>query len=100
MSVGIDFLRSGGVECAPMSTTSSLRVALQYAASAAPLVFRLRTESFMERGADLAFLSAFPLEAELLYPPLTYLRPTGRWHRQVIGSATCTVIEIKVAYST
>ena len=31
----------------------------------------------MQRGADLQYLSAFPAEKELLYPPLTFLRPTG-----------------------
>ena len=29
-------------------------------------------------GADVQWLSAFPGEAEILYPPLTYLKPTGR----------------------
>ena len=29
-------------------------------------------------GADVQWLSAFPGEAEILYPPLTYLQPTGR----------------------
>ena len=32
----------------------------------------------MTTGADVQWLSAFPGEAEVLYPPLTYLRPTGR----------------------
>ena len=27
--------------------------------------------------ADLSFLSAFPAEAEFLYPPLTYMEPKG-----------------------
>jgi hypothetical protein len=39
---------------------------------------KLRTRSFMQRGADIAFLSAFPGEKEILFAPLTYLRPTGR----------------------
>ena len=30
---------------------------------------QVRTKTFMQRGADLSFLSAFPAEAELLYPP-------------------------------
>ena len=28
----------------------------------------------MNRGADIAFLSVYPAEQEILYPPLTYLR--------------------------
>ena len=31
----------------------------------------------MQYGADLQWLSAFPSEAEVLYPPLSYLQPTG-----------------------
>jgi hypothetical protein len=61
-----------------MSTTSDLEVALRYAVdlstSGSVLLLRLRTSSFMERGADLTFVSAFPGEAEVLYPPLTYLQ--------------------------
>ena len=32
----------------------------------------------MQRGASIQFLSAFPGEEEVLYPPLTYLKPTGK----------------------
>jgi hypothetical protein len=73
-----DFMRLGGTELAPMSTTTSLDVAVAYARSHSSLIFKISTKSFLERGADLAFLSAFPGEAEFLLPPLTCLRPTGR----------------------
>ena len=61
-----------------MSTTADLAIAVQYSLSKSSLLFRIVTNSFMQRGADLQFLSAFPGEAEYLYPPLTFLRPTGR----------------------
>ena len=65
-----------------MSTTADLAIAVQYSLTPSPckssLLFRIVTNSFMQRGADLQFLSAFPGEAEYLYPPLTFLRPTGR----------------------
>ena len=51
-----------------MSTTTSLEVAVDYAASSgsgSALLLRLTTTSFMQRGADLAYLSAFPSEAEI-----------------------------------
>jgi hypothetical protein len=32
----------------------------------------------LQMGADVQWLSAFPNEAEILYPPLTYLEPTGK----------------------
>jgi len=56
----------------------------------------------MAYGADLRWVSAFPGEAEVLYPPLTYLKPTGRTEKisaknkngQIL---TITVIEVKPA---
>ena len=47
-------------------------------ASSHTLLFKLKVASFLTRGADISFLSAFPAEQEFLYPPLTYLRPTGK----------------------
>ena len=38
----------------------------------------------MHRGAPLQWLSAFPAEAELLFPPLTFLKPTGRTQEVVL----------------
>jgi len=32
----------------------------------------------LQRGADLTFLSMFPGEAETLFPPLTFVQPTGK----------------------
>ena len=69
---------AGGTELAPMSTTEELQVAATFSASAASLLFRFKVDSFMQCGADLQWLSAFPKEREVLFPPLTYLRPTGR----------------------
>ncbi|KAJ1470781.1 hypothetical protein T484DRAFT_1917230 [Baffinella frigidus] len=52
------FFAKGGTELAPMSTTRDLKLALQYCAS---------------EHADIAFLSAFPAESEVVFSPLTYL---------------------------
>ena len=30
------------------------------------------------RGVDLQWLSAFPNESQVLFPPLTYMQPTGK----------------------
>ena len=76
--------RHGGTEVAPMSTTTSLRVALEYCAGPRPLLFRVKPTSFFSSGAQLAFLSCFPEEAETLFPPLTYLRPTTDTPHEVI----------------
>ena len=73
-----DFVRQGGTELAFMSTTSDLNVAVRYCISPQSLIFKIVSTNFMTMGADVQWLSAFPGEAEILYPPLTYLKPTGR----------------------
>lgn len=71
------FFLGGGIEAAPLSTTSSLEVALAYGISSSTALMRLSTSTFIQRGANLGYLSAFPEEQEILYPPLTYLQPTA-----------------------
>ena len=89
-----EFLKLGGTELAPMSTTTSLQVAMEYSASKNALILRLNTSSFMERGADISFLSAFPTEKEVLYPPLTFLRATGAKQTITVGESTVTIMEV------
>ena len=67
-------MKKGGTDIACMSTTASKEVALKYAASKCPLVFKYKTRG-MGRGCSLGFLSAYPKEDEYLFPPLTYLSP-------------------------
>ena len=54
-----------------------------------------RAPNFMDRGVSLKFLSAFPGEAEYLYPPMTYLRPTESQVIPLGGDTKVTVIEMK-----
>ena len=90
------WLEAGGTENAPMSTTEDFKVAVEYAMRNAQsedrLLLKVRTNSFMDRGASLRYLSAFPLEAEILYPPLTYLKPTDR-------RAEVTIIPSTISHS-
>jgi hypothetical protein len=92
------FEHDGGSEYAPMSTTSEAAVAVAYGASSCSLLFKVATSSFMDRGADLTWCSAFPSESEFLFPPLTYLQPTGRREvvdvRVVGATHQFTVIEV------
>ena len=88
-------LASGGTELAPMSTTTDLKVAVEYSMSESSLLFKIKTKSFMQRGADLQYLSAFPAEKELLYPPLTFLQPTGWSMEHSVGGVKFTVIEVE-----
>jgi len=90
-----EFLQHGGSEKAPMSTTRDLSVAVQYSASGCAVLLKLVVEGFHQLGADLAFLSAFPGEKEVLYPPLTHLRPTGR-SQKVDVHATHRDVEYEV----
>jgi hypothetical protein len=77
VAVGREFLLQGGSEKAPMSTTRDLNVALKYGIGLEydSVLFRIKVTSKVKMGADLQWLSAFPQESEVLYPPLTYLSP-------------------------
>ena len=71
------------------------KVAVEYSMSESSLLFKIKTKSFMQRGADLQYLSAFPAEKELLYPPLTFLQPTGWSMEHAVGGVKFTVIEVE-----
>ena len=73
LDIGDKFLanNAGGTEVAPMSTTTDMRVAVHYGLSSDSLLFLLKVDNFLQYGAELQWLSAFPGEAEVLYPPLT-----------------------------
>mmetsp|Transcript_23461 Transcript_23461/g.75107 ORF Transcript_23461/g.75107 Transcript_23461/m.75107 type:complete len:105 (-) Transcript_23461:114-428(-) len=87
--------RRGGTELAPCSTTTDIGIAALYSASSESLLLKLRVANFMQYGAELQWLSAFPSEAEVLYPPLTYLQPTGRVERTSLGNVNFTVVEVE-----
>ena len=61
------FLSQGGTEMAVMSTTSEKEVALSYARSQKPLVFKYKTVG-LNRGVSIQWLSLYPKEVEYLYP--------------------------------
>ena len=82
------------------STTADPAVAVSYGKSEATLLLKIATRSFMERGADLSFLSAFPGEREYLFAPLTYLQPTGRREVVVVGEAEYTVVEVEPHFAS
>eukprot|EP00282_Hemiselmis_andersenii_P005532 CAMPEP_0114128694 /NCGR_PEP_ID=MMETSP0043_2-20121206/11070_1 /TAXON_ID=464988 /ORGANISM="Hemiselmis andersenii, Strain CCMP644" /LENGTH=820 /DNA_ID=CAMNT_0001221903 /DNA_START=108 /DNA_END=2570 /DNA_ORIENTATION=+ len=79
-----DFLGLGGTELAFMSTTSDVNIAVSYSLSSSCLLFKVNADTFMQVGAELDWLSAFPSECEVLYPPLTYLSPTGEQQEVVV----------------
>lgn len=98
MTLSDRFKKEGGTELAFMSTTTDPEVAIRYSLSGKSLIFKIVPDNFMSMGAELQWLSAFPGEAEILYPPLTYLKPTGRFDQISVqrpeGIVTFSVVEV------
>ena len=89
------FMRDGGTELGMMSATFDANVAVRYSAAAHGVVLRFQTAGWEERGADIAFLSAFPAEAEVLYPPLTFIRPLRQQPESMdVDGTTFRVIDV------
>ena len=87
--------RTGGTELAMLSTTTDLETAVRFSTSRTAFLVLITPRSFMQRGADTVWLSCFPSEREILYPPCTYLRPTGRVQAIELSSELrCTVVEM------
>lgn len=84
----------GGTEVSPMSTTSDIRIAAKYGVSGNSLLFKIKVNNVLQYGADLQWLSAFPGESEVCYPPLTYLQPSGKVQVIKVGETTFTVCEV------
>ena len=105
-NVGLDqsFTQTGGTEYGFMSTTTDLEVAVKYSFSKTSLLFKLVPSGPHEMGADLQWLSAFPSEKEILYPPLTHLQPAGDIETiklEVQGiETTFTVVPVKPLIGT
>ncbi len=98
MQVTEEFKKKGGSEAAPMSTSKSQNVACGYAIRngkrKGALLMKIVTTNNLQRGADLSFLSMFPGEEETLYPPLTFVQPTGREQVVEHGDFKLTIIEV------
>ena len=88
-------MRRGGTELALMSTTTELSVAAHYGVSGGTLLLKIKVDNVMQIGASLEFLTAFPGEAEICFPPLTYLQPTGRTQDVCIGENYFHVVEVE-----
>lgn len=70
------FCAGGGTELAPMSTSADKTVALKYAHSTSPLLFKYVCQG-LAVGVNIQYLSVYPKEVEYLFPPLTFLQPVG-----------------------
>mmetsp|Transcript_38330 Transcript_38330/g.120666 ORF Transcript_38330/g.120666 Transcript_38330/m.120666 type:complete len:1644 (-) Transcript_38330:81-5012(-) len=67
----------GGIEFAMMSTTRDKSVALQYVGTGTATVFEI-VYGAVDRGASIGFLSQYPDEDEILFPPLSFLEVVGQ----------------------
>ena len=90
-----EFMLKGGVELGCMSTTSDLAVVAGYARSQAPLLLRIKIDNPMEMGADIRWLSMFPGEEEVLFPPLTFLKPM---FKQQVRNGVGIVVTVKPSF--
>ena len=97
LGLTMEFLQKGGTEFACLSTSASQEVAVNFAASSLPLVFKFETKDFTSRGADIGWLSVYPNEKEALYPPLTYLRSI-KAENETIGGVTVLVATVEPVF--
>ena len=97
LGLTMEFLQTGGTEFACLSTSASQEVAVRFAASGLPLVFKFETKDFTSRGADIAFLSVYPNEQEALYPPLTYLRSV-KAEKETLGGMEMLVATVEPVF--
>jgi hypothetical protein len=92
--VAEEFLKQGGTEMACMSTTETQTVARTFAKVGEvdhPLLLKVQSTSLMDCGADIGWLSMYPEEKEVLFPPLTYLLPVG----EPVVEDGCTIITVQ-----
>jgi tRNA A-37 threonylcarbamoyl transferase component Bud32 len=105
-----DFFKEGGTEMGCMSTTEDEAVARNFAKVLGftkegeeqhnPLLLKVETTSHMDCGSDISWLSMYPEEKEVLFPPLTYLKPESM-SGQAVGSDPhdCTVITVRPQFN-
>jgi hypothetical protein len=91
-----DFRLQGGIELGCLSTSSTKGAIDGYAKSEQPLVMCIVSESFMDRGVGVNWLSLYPNEAEVLYPPLTHIKYLKT---RAIANSKGIVVYVKPSYS-
>jgi hypothetical protein len=87
----------GGVEFGFMSTTENRDVALRYSRGKLPTLLEISVGQ-VDRGAKIGFLSQYPTEDEILFPPLSNMEVVGKPSLRIFkdGSAPVTVWPIRI----
>ena len=80
-----------------MSTSIDKDIMAGFAMSDQPLVFRVLSDDFMSCGADIQWLSVYPTEKEILYPPLTFLKYVKH---TPIANSKGIVVDVIPSFST
>jgi hypothetical protein len=89
METSDQFMTYGGSELACMSTSESVQVIAGYARSMCPLLFRIKIESPMDRGASLKWLSMFPAEGSDT-PARSLLQACAKRQIASVQTRSCT----------
>ena len=63
--------------------------------SASSVILRIKTSSFFERGVGVKWLSAFPAEEEILFPPLTHMQATGTVEKFALDGQAWTIVTVE-----
>lgn len=79
---------------AQLSASTDRNIAQNFSDGPCPLVLKITPSTFMQCGADVRFLSVYPSEKEVLYPPLTFLRFVGA-SREKFGGHNMKVITVE-----
>ena len=88
--------KRGGTEYGVMSVTKDIATATQFALSRGCIVMKIKVSDALSYGADITWLSCYPEQREVVYPPLTFLKPTtGIIKMYDVGDASFAVMEIE-----
>ena len=88
------------VDMAFMSTSRARQAPIDYMSEDGENVMwalhpEVESDTAYHFGADVSTLSQFGAEAEVLYPPCTLMKPTGRTqHIELPGGSSCLVVEV------